>query len=139
MFKMTYNDLVAGLKIFFSPAFSNKVYPFCGTANKDNFIYRTRIQKGLYFFSCVFISIRGPCCQYVRSPMYIRILMLVEITDTVDDLFWFLCSRCVIKPDQWTAVNTLLKDGKIAFKKVDVKRRCCQGACFLTCFTFSYR
>ena len=51
--------------------------------------------------------------ERIDSPVYIGVMLLIEIFDSIDYLPWFLCRGCVVEVDQRVAIYSAIKNWKI--------------------------
>ena len=75
----------------------------------------------------MFIGIGGTGCQFMRCTMNIGIFMLVEIGNPINHALRFLRGRCIVKPDQRTAIDPFLQDGKVTAYGMYIQWLCRAG------------
>jgi len=51
--------------------------------------------------------------ERVDCPVYVGVMLLIEIFDGIDYLPWFLCRGCVVEVDQWVVIYSAIKNWEI--------------------------
>ena len=107
----------------------NKVDRLGCSARKDDFFRRAGAEETCHLAARVFVSVGSACRKLMRRAVNIRVLMLVEIFQSVDNGLRLLRRRGVIEPDERLAVDCLVEDRKIAADGVDIKAFSTGGRC----------
>ncbi len=121
MLKIGNDDFIARPDVLLSERPGDKVDRLRSAAREDDLFRRARAQKARHFAACALVGVGGASCQLVCGAVDIRILVLVEIFEPLDDGLRLLRRRRVVEPDQRTAVDRLVQDRKIAADGVDVE------------------
>src|ERR1039457_2741547 len=115
------DDLVVFLNVASPPALRDKIDRLCGTTDKDDFTRCSCIKEAARLLSGGLICIGGACGQLMSGAVHVRVLVFVEIADSIDDRLWLLGGRAVIKPDERVAIDDFPENGKIATNCLDVE------------------
>ena len=122
MFEPSDDDLIVLLNISPTPALRYKIDGFGCSADKDDFAGGSSIEEAARLLACRLVSVRSARGQLMRGAMHIRVFVLVEITDSVNNRLRLLRRRSVVKPDERTAVDDFAQDGKVAANGLYIER-----------------
>src|SRR5262245_42243470 len=84
-------------KEFFAPRLRHEIDALCRATREDDFVRTRRTNVLRNALPSVFISFGGTAAQRMQSTMNIRIVMLVEIPQCLDDGPRLLRTRSTIK------------------------------------------
>ena len=68
------------------------------------------------------VRVGGARRERVRGAMDVRVLVLVEVRDAIDDGLRLLGRRRVVEPDELLAVDVLVEDRELALERMRVER-----------------
>src|SRR5471032_766537 len=123
MLEMRHDDLVALAHVLHAPGLRDQVDAFCRTAHEDDFLRRCSANEASHRIARTFVCVGRAPCQCVRGTMNVRVLMRVEIRQTVDDRLRFLRGRGIVEPDELSSVHTLSQNWEVTTNSVDIKWR----------------
>src|SRR5690606_13448166 len=90
---------------------------------KDDFPRGARVQKGAHLLARVLVGVGGARCESMGSAMNVRVFVLVEVREPLDDRAWLLRGRRVVEPHERSSVDALGENGKFAPNTLNVERR----------------
>ena len=121
MLQMRDDDLVAGANVLAPEGRRDEVDRFRRAARENDVFDRPRIEETCDFGSRAFVGVRRACCEFVSRAVNVRVLVLIEIFEPLDDRSRLLRRRRVVEPYERAAVDRLVEDGKIAAYSADIK------------------
>lgn len=127
------DDFVAGPDMLLSECSRDEIDRFGRAAREDDLFIRSSTEETRYFRARAFVGVGRASGKLVRRPVNVRIFVLIEIFEPLDDRFGLLSRRRVVEPDERTAVDRLIQNRKIAANAVDIEtdatRRWQTGRC----------
>ncbi|GBU21917.1 hypothetical protein R80B4_01819 [Fibrobacteres bacterium R8-0-B4] len=116
------DNLVARIQQRLHVAVRHEVYALRRSAYEDDVVLRGRPQELGDGVTRRLVGVRGAGGQFVRPPVDVGVLVLVEVRQAVYDLPRFLRGRSVVEPYQLFAVaQPLVQDGKVRADAVHVE------------------
>src|SRR5271157_4773876 len=108
------DDFVVLLNVAASPTLGDKVDGLGRSANEDDLADRAGIEESTRLFARRLIGIGGTRCQFVGGAMHVRVFVLIEVAEAIDNALRLLRGCRVVEPDERTPIHALPQDGKIA-------------------------
>jgi hypothetical protein len=115
------DDLVVLLDVAPSPALRHQVDGLGGSADKDNLARGSGIEEAARLLAGRLVGVGCPRSQLMRGAMHVRVLVLVEVAEPVDDRLRLLRGRAVVEPDERAAVDDFAQDGKVAANRLHIE------------------
>src|SRR5262249_41750130 len=104
------DDLVARADVPPAVALRDQVDRLRRAAQEDDLAWGRGVQEAAHLLARGLVGIGGPPGERVRRAVDVRVLVLVEMLQTIDDRLGLLGRRAVVEPDQRAAVHLLLED-----------------------------
>src|SRR6185312_7165921 len=98
--KIGNDDFVTRTNVLLSEGRGDEVDRLGCSARKDDFFRRAGAEEACHLAARVFVSVGSARRKLVRRAVNVRVFVLVEITETIDDGLWLLGRRGVIEPNE---------------------------------------